>query len=245
MERARSQNGTLRIIAKFVLLGLLVVLLAKAILILVTLAGVGLLIYICARTFHFHRDSVWRIAVWTKEILGCSVAAIFRLIPAILATSVWLLLCALWVCWALGGLVSAVTRISLWVACGSLRQCTKVLASSLVAALLYGRKTIATRGRAAFRGAGNITRVALAAGVRIGKLSGPIYGSVVEVASGALVGAILLSLRSVEGLLFLPEIDDAGARACAAVLFGAFLGITLGLSRATWTRESEATVDPN
>jgi hypothetical protein len=83
-----------------------------------------------------------------------------------------------------------------------------------------------------------------AAGARISDASGGICGTLVEVASSVLVGAILLNLKGIQGLLFLPEIDDVGARACAAVLFGAFLGITLGLSRATWARESETAIPP-
>jgi hypothetical protein len=49
---------------------------------------------------------------------------------------------------------------------------------------------------------------------------------------------MLVNLESVHGVIFLPGIDRA-AIACAAALFGAFLGIALGLSRITWAKESE------
>jgi len=198
----------------------------------------------CVRALYLRRNSLSRIAVWAKGTLICSIAGAFRLIAAILVISGWLLVCALWVCRALCSFISGAAQISLGVAFESLRQSTKVLASALLAALFYGGRTVATCAQLPFRGGAKLTRAVLAAGVKIGNLSGAICGMLLEVASGALVGAILLNLKGVQGLLFLPEIDDVGARACAAVLFGAFMGITLGLSRATWARESETAVDP-
>jgi hypothetical protein len=249
MEIAHRHTGVLRVIAKFALLGLLVVLLAKAILAVVALALLGFVIYLCARTVYLRRHVLSRIAAWTKDRLMHSIATAFRLIAVIAVMSSSLLVCVVWLRRVLCGLVCNAARISLGAACKSLWQATKVLASALLAILFYGGRTVATcthaAGHVAVRGSARVTRAVVAAGAKINGFAGAICGTVVEIASGALVGAILLNLKTVHGLLFLPEIEDVGARACAAALVGAFLGITLAVSRATWARQGETTIDPN
>ena len=62
-----------------------------------------------------------------------------------------------------------------------------------------------------------------------------IFATIVEAASGAIVGAMLGLLPS-----FLAHEDPVQARIYGAALFGAFLGITVSLSRTTWVKEDDS-----
>src|SRR5262245_53382430 len=96
MEIARSQTGVLRFIAKVVLLGLLVVLLAKAILTLVALAAVGLVLWVGGRALYLRRASFSRMVVCAQEALILGVSAAFRLMAVLVGIVGWLLVSVLW-----------------------------------------------------------------------------------------------------------------------------------------------------
>lgn len=259
MEIAHSPSGVLRLIAKVVLLGLLVVLLAKAILALLGLALLGLVACLCARALYLHRTSLGRIVFWTEARLTRSMTAVFRLLSRIVGSAGWLLLCPLFVILTLSRFAAWTVKKSAWLLyallvgalwagtafCALVAQVAHKSMRPVASGLRCSGRAVATCVRLPLRVGVSLTHAVSAAAVRIGNLSGLICGTLLEVASGALVGTILLNLKGIQGLLFLPQIQELGPRIAAAALFGAFLGITLGLSRITRAKESEATVDPS
>jgi hypothetical protein len=266
MDIAHSPSGVLRLIAKVVLLGFLVVLFAKAILALLGFAVVGLVACLAARTLYLHRAFLSRIVFRIQATLIRSTTGAFRFIATILGLAGWLFVCALLVILIVGRFaartVKTGVRLLYALLAGALCACSafcglvgrvmqkstlrsaKGLAAALLAILIYAGRAVAACVRAPLWAGVSLTKTVSAAGARIGNLSGLICGTLLEVASGALIGTILLNLKGVQGLLFLPEIDQLGPRIGAAALFGAFLGIALGLSRITRGKESESTVDP-
>src|SRR5260370_42515265 len=82
MEIAHAQTKVLRVIGKLVLLGVVVILLAKVFLALLALALVGLLSYVAVRALYNQRTFFKRVLFWTKERLNHSVAELSQAGPA-------------------------------------------------------------------------------------------------------------------------------------------------------------------
>src|SRR5438270_1048971 len=98
MEIAHAPTGILRVVAKIILLGLLVVFLAKVIVALAALAIVGLLCFFCARTLYSCRNSVKRILFWTeKKIVASAIAVLHAVVTVVMTVAGWLFLAASWI----------------------------------------------------------------------------------------------------------------------------------------------------
>lgn len=239
MEIAHAPTGMLRVIAKLVLLGLLVILLAKVILALLALAIVGAVAYVCARALYARKAFIKRSILRTGRMLIWSVAALFQAgIALLLATAVCFSVCGSLILWKsipfactrvkklarLGSCVAQTIIASALVPCGFLRRAGKI------GCAIIG-KSAGSLAQVSGQGCGSISRLAGAACVTISNQTSLICGTLIEAASGALVGAMLGFVSSEQGLLLLPHTNAILARVCAAALFGAFLGIALGLSR--------------
>jgi hypothetical protein len=225
MEIAHAQTGILRVVAKIILLGLLVVLLAKVIVALAALAVVGLLCLLCARALYSRRNSMKRILFWVeKKILASAVA-----VPHAIGTAVsWLFLAFSWIFLGLNRCALRNSKTCLYYLCRvPLRMIW--LASAPIAYLLgvgwtagwyvarHLQKTVSYPLLAGGRSAG-------AAVAMVRKHSRVICGTLVEAVSGALVGSMI-------GIVFHPH--PFWTMVCIAAIFGAFLGVTVGLSRIT------------
>src|SRR5919201_1533740 len=141
MEIAHRHTSVLRTVAKVVLLGLLVVFLAKAILSLLAIVLVGLAFWLGARALYFRRNSLSRIAAQINQTVSDSVAAAFRLIVALAAMTGWLVVGTVWACRVLCSVVGRIVRIGLGVALHVLGQCTRLLAWAVLTLLFYGTRT--------------------------------------------------------------------------------------------------------
>jgi hypothetical protein len=232
MEIAHAQTGILRVVAKIILLGLLVVLLAKVIVALVALAIVGLLCFLCARTLYSRRNSMKRILFWVEEkILASAIAVLHAIVTVIVTAAGWLFLAASWIFLRLSRCTLRNSKQCLYYLCRVALQMITLIRLALVPiAYLAGvgwaagwnlarhfQKIVFCPLLATGRSAG-------AAVVMVRKHSRVICGTLLEAASGALVGTMI-------GIIFHPH--PFGAMVCIAALFGAFLGVTVGLSRIT------------
>jgi hypothetical protein len=209
MELAHRHTGLFRIIGKIILLGILVVVFAKAILALLALAFVGLLAFVCARALYLRRANLRRILLGLEEAIW-SAKALFRFLASVLlATAGRLLLCAC----RLAGLACALA--------GSATQTGSILVRSGI-----------SWAQLPIRGCRSVGHAVKFVAVGIRNRAEVICGAVVEIASGALVGALLLNLPNIGGSLFLPDpMFNMGPRVCVGAVFGAFLGLVLSISR--------------
>jgi hypothetical protein len=227
MEIAHAQTGILRVVAKIILLGLLVFLLVKIIVPLAVLAVVGFVCFRCARALYSRQNSMKRFLFWVEEKLLASACAVLQAIATaagrlFLAVS-WMFLrlsrstfrnrkkCFFYLC-------HVPSRV-IWLA---YRPIAYLLAVGWTAGwntARYFQKTVSYPVLATGRSAG-------AAVAMVRKHSRVIGGTLVEAVSGALVGSMI-------GIVFHPH--PFGAMVCIATIFGAFLGVTVGLSRITPT----------
>jgi hypothetical protein len=229
MELAHTHAGVLRIIGKAVLLGLLVIVLAKVIFAILALAVVGLLIFLCARALYVRRAFLRRILLWTNDAILPAAAKIGVLAGVTVAAGSWFIFRAL--CLVLQLILGA------WSVVGYVFKALMLLLLSL---LFYGGRIGAKVARLVTRGGVTAIQVVRVAIVSIRNQSAVICGTLLEAASGALVVAMLLNLTSVHGLIFLPDVEQLDARIGGAALLGALLGVTLGLSRISWVKEAPA-----
>src|SRR5437867_2079984 len=94
MEIAHAQTGTLRVIGKLVLLGLLIFLLSKVILTLLAVAALGFVTYFCARGLYHRRARFTRILCFTKESVVHAVRLLVRIGTGIMLAAAW---CVSWI----------------------------------------------------------------------------------------------------------------------------------------------------
>jgi hypothetical protein len=120
-------------------------------------------------------------------------------------------------------LLAQVIKVSCLLAWKSVRKLERVMTSAFLGFFCHSKKSAVALAQA--------TAGALA---KIRSQSGVIFGTLVEASSGALIGAMLGFVPS-----FLPHQQSIEARVWGAALFGAFLGITVGLSRTTWAKRGE------
>jgi hypothetical protein len=246
MEIAHAQTKVLRVIGKLILLGLLVVLLAKVLLPLLVLAAVGLLTCLVARAVYHRRTTFWRILVATKERLNHCVTALFQTgtgakAAAHRASSMLLNLAEILQAFIAVAcrLLGRAARIG-WVITWSVgRKFQRLVNSALVIGFRCSRITMAALFRIFARSCVSVGRLAAGAAAKIGNQSSIICGTFVEASSGALIGAMLALIFST----VTPE-HPIEARLYGAALFGALLGITLGLSRTAWATQGESSHVP-
>jgi hypothetical protein len=223
MEIAQADTKALRLIGKLVLLGLLVVLLAKVFLVLLALALVGLLTFLVARAVYHRRRSFRHVAFCTKERLVHSVRAAGQ-VGSLARLAARSTCCAfLRLAGAFTALVCLLVYCVVKIGWKFARSTARVSISALLG-LLWGVKTFVV-------GSGEAARTAAA---KISNQSGVIFATFVEVSSGALIGAMLGFIPS-----FLPHEHALEARVWGAALFGAFLGVLVALSRTTWPQQEE------
>jgi hypothetical protein len=236
MEIAHARTGTCRVVAKILLLGLLVIVLAKVFLAILALALVGALIFSCGRGLYLRRSRLQRLLSWLESRVLRSLVMVLQ------TTAVGLVSVA-------GGLSRAAARMSLRSGRFSIRNASTFLGTAgwLLIALISGllwlsSALLCSAARIGYATTGKVVRcsqavilvplrsatwVAAAAWTALRNQWSVICGFVVEIASGTLVGALL-------GFLFLPNVHPIHSRVLAAAAFGAFLGITVGLSRIRW-----------
>jgi hypothetical protein len=262
MEIAHAQTGVLRVIGKIVLLGLLIIVLAKVIFAVLALAVVGLLAYFCARFLYVRRARFARFLCLAIQGLIQSVQVLSQIGTTVAKAAVcslsWMAL--RWTKFACTKVASNLARLGVFMAetlrtatvlickvlvraatigcavtCKSVQKAQRVIISALLISFCCGKKTSGAFVRASVRGGSSLMRVLGTALVKTRDQSSVILGTMVETASGALIGAMLALISS-----YLAHEDPIQARVCGAALFGAFLGITVGLSRTTWAKDSEA-----
>jgi hypothetical protein len=236
MEIAHARTGTFRIIAKIILVGLLVILLTKVLLALVVLALVGALLFTCARGLYTRKSRLRRLLHWIEERLLRSLVMVLQTTAAVLvAAAGWFSRTAAVISlrssrstlinarkllgtagWLLIATVSRSILLSYALLCYAAK--TSWAMAWKIARLTQGVLVVPVRGA---------TRATASAWATLRNQWSLICGFLVEIASGTLVGAML-------GFLFLPHVHPIGIKVCGAAVFGAFLGITVGLSRITW-----------
>jgi hypothetical protein len=235
MEIAHAYTGTFRVIAKILLVGFLIILLAKVILALLAVGLVGALIYLCVRALYTRRTRIRGFLSWIEEGLLSSVVVVFQTITIALAAA------ASWLARRIAQISLRSIQLTLITAKKSLGLLCWLLIAALgrsarLACVLLGRaatiggavtwRLVRHSGEVVVRLLRTASWAAMSAWVTVSNHARVIGGFLVETASGALVGAML-------GFLFLPEVHPIGARVCGAAVLGAFLGITVGLSRIT------------
>ncbi|HLJ96134.1 MAG TPA: hypothetical protein VKU02_23360 [Gemmataceae bacterium] len=230
MEIAHAQTRVLRGIGKLILLGLLVILLAKVLVALTALAVIGLVVCLGARAAYGRRAFLKRVLFWTKEQLIHSRAVLLHA-PALAragAYRVVLLLLAL-------AELLRIVLIALCALLGYLLRSAFMWLWSLIAELWRILARALTGVYSLARGVATGSLRMLAAGfTMVRSHSVLLLGIFVEAASGALIGVML-------GLIpnFLPSGPPMKTRVFGAAVFGAILGIAVGLSRITWAKPGE------
>jgi hypothetical protein len=244
MELVHGKTGVARVIAKFVLLGLFIILFAKAILALLALAFVGLLVFCCARSLYRRRARLRLLVFRLQELVRSANAVACGFVAVLLAIVKQLLLAAWLVLWTFSRLVLggyALLRPTVMTGCGIVWDWVVQLQSviAVVLACLFGfsRRIVGFWLLLPVRVCRTLARAATFLWVAIRNHAHIIFGTVLEAASGALVGVLVLNLPSIDGLAFLPDVSVLGPRVCVAGAFGAFLGAILSLSRVRWSRE--------
>src|SRR5262249_42945422 len=106
-----------------------------------------------------------------------------------------------------------------------LKRFLTVLMLVLLGLCVYGGRTLRFIAQLPLQASRAVGRAAAGVFAKIRCHSAVICGTLIEATSGALVGAVLLNLRSIHGLLFLPDVEHVAARVSAAAVFGAFLGL--------------------
>ena len=218
MEIAHTrQTGIFRMIAKFVLLGLLVLVLAKVLLTLLALFVLGLALYVCARAIYTRRS--W----WRQMLFSVRSGLIEQAGAAVRVTR------------ALGTALTAELVRLFVILAATARTCTLFACRCATHGFCGAAKIVAVVPLVAIRGGIRAARVLRVAVAETCDRSQLIFATIVEAASGAIVGAMLGLLPS-----FLAHEDPVQARICGAALFGAFLGVTVSLSRTSWVKEDDS-----
>lgn len=247
MEIAHDQTRVLRVIGKFVLLGFLVALLAKVILRLLVLAVVGLLACVVARALYNRRAQFKQFLCWTKEKLihsgsmilpfGTAATGAARRIPCMLLGFAAILKALLAL---IGTLLLVAAKIGWVIFWKSVRELQTVITFALKIAFRQGQRIAAALLPVPGRTCTAVARTASAAVTGIRSQSSVICGTFIEAASGAILGgmlAVILVGSFSTGRAF--EASPMPVVICGAALFGAFLGITVGLSRITRAKQGE------
>ena len=223
MEIAHAQNKTLRVIGKLALLGVLIILLAKVIVMLLALAVVGALTCVGARAVYHRRASLKRMFFRTKEyvfrsltsarLLGSALRRVGRAAGSLVLKAAGILLMFVLMAGTLLVYVAKTAGIGAW---NFVRGARAVVSTVFVAV------------------SRQIIRMAGAVFVQIRDHARMLFATVVEAASGALIGAMLAFI-----LRFPTYEYPLEARVCGAAAFGAFLGLTVGISRIAWAKQGE------
>lgn len=240
MEMAHPQTGILRVIGKFILLGLLVILLAKVILHLVVLAVVGGAAYLGARAVYLRRASFKHVILRARQMLLRSAAALLQATFSLfLATGVCVSFVFLAIWKAIPYACNGVRKLSRFGVCVA-----KVASPAAVIPFVLLRRTGKIGYISVGRSAGTLVQVSrrccakggdmgAVACVAISQQSRLICGTFIEAASGALVGAMFGLVSGEHGAFPLFESPEIPVRILAGALFGILLGIALGLSRSS------------
>lgn len=229
MELAHRPASVCRTIGKVILLGFLIILLAKAILTFLAVAALGLLVFLGVRLLYIRRASFRQIFLGIRTAIHPILLVVGACAAALLTVAVCTCRCAF----------SLVLRLGLQT-CNLVRQLLTVLAVVLLALCFTSLRIARSLAQGVLSGCVWVGRAAKTSVVKIRSQSAVICGTLLEAASGALVGAVLFNLVSLQGFAVLPDMDQIVARAYAAAVFGAFLGILLGLSRLPWCKQGEA-----
>jgi hypothetical protein len=247
MELVHRKTGVARLIGKAVLVGIFVIVFAKAILALLALACVGLLVFCCARGLYLGRAKLKRIAIGVEKAIQSASGVAWGLAAFLLVAARSLLLGAygtlLWLsrfaknACALLGPTMMVCGSIVWQGLLRLHRAACVMLRSLFS---FSTRTLCFFGQLPTRGCRIVAGAAKFIFIKIQSQAHVIGGTLVEATCGAVVGVLVFNLPSIGELTFLPDVNALESRICAAALFGAFLGAVLGLSRLRWVREGEA-----
>src|SRR5262249_26255562 len=96
MELAHRPAGVFRVIGKVLFLGLLIILVAKAFLILLALAAGALLVFFCGRRLSIRRVSWRRILLTTKRMVRPGTTAVGVGAMMLATAGGWICLCVSW-----------------------------------------------------------------------------------------------------------------------------------------------------